>query len=99
MEGRLAAKTEEENKKAVEQGIDTTKILKIDDMCKGNKVFFAATGVSNGDILKGVRFYAGGAATNSLVMREESGTIRYIETYHKWAPHKSPEQALNGDTL
>lgn len=89
-------RTDEEKKKAEEEGIDTTSVLKIDDMCKGNKVFFAATGVSNGDILKGVRYYAGGAATNSLVMREESGTIRYIESFHKWAPQTSPEQALNG---
>ena len=47
-------------------------------------MFFAATGVSDGDLLKGVRFFAGGASTNSIVMRARSGTVRYVETHHSW---------------
>ena len=48
-------------------------------------MFFAATGVSDGDLLKGVRFFAGGASTNSIVMRARSGTVRYIESHHNFA--------------
>jgi len=47
-------------------------------------VFFAATGVSDSDLVKGVRFMAGGASTSSIVMRARSGTIRYIESIHRW---------------
>lgn len=47
-------------------------------------MFFAATGVSDSDLMKGVRFTAGGASTNSIVMRARSGTVRYIETFHRW---------------
>lgn len=49
------------------------------------QVFFAATGVSDGDLVRGVRFFSGGATTNSVVMRGKSQTVRYIETFHKWA--------------
>ena len=49
-------------------------ILYTDDLCAGEQVFFAATGVSDGDLLQGVRYYSGGASTNSLVMRSSSGT-------------------------
>lgn len=49
-------------------------ILYTDDLCAGEQVFFAATGVSDGDLLKGVRYYAGGASSNSIVMRSGSGT-------------------------
>jgi len=48
------------------------------------QVFFAATGVSDGDLLKGVRYFSGGASTNSIVMRSSSGTVRFIETQHRW---------------
>jgi fructose-1,6-bisphosphatase II len=46
-------------------------------------VCFAATGVSDGDLLRGVRYTAGGASTNSMVMRSRSGTVRYLETFHR----------------
>lgn len=49
------------------------------------QVFFAATGVSDSDLVKGVRFTSGGASTNSIVMRARSGTVRYIETFHRCA--------------
>lgn len=101
LEGRLYPRNDEERFKAKALGIDVDKILTLEDICKGNQVFFAGTGVSDGDLLKGgqlfiyqlvklfvalgVRLYSGGATTNSLVMRAESGTVRYIETYHHWA--------------
>ena len=59
-------------------------ILLTEDLCGGNDVFFAATGVSNGDLLKGVAYGSGGATTNSIVMRSKSGTVRYINTHHRW---------------
>ena len=49
-------------------------ILYTDDLCAGEQVFFAATGVSDGDLLRGVRYFAGGASSNSIVMRSGSGT-------------------------
>lgn len=49
-------------------------MLSTDDLCAGEQVFFAATGVSDGDLLKGVRYFAGGATSNSIVMRSGSGT-------------------------
>ncbi|KAK9799326.1 hypothetical protein WJX73_002740 [Symbiochloris irregularis] len=84
LQGRLWPRTEEERKKALEAGYDVKQILYTDDLCAGEKVFFAATGVSDGDLLRGVRYYAGGASTNSIVMRSQSGTVRVIETQHRW---------------
>jgi fructose-1,6-bisphosphatase II len=60
-------------------------ILNTDDLCSGEQVFFAATGVSDGNLLQGVRYYRGGASTNSIVMRASSGTVRMIKTQHKWS--------------
>jgi len=85
IEGRLYPRNDEERAKAEAIGLDVSKVYTLDEICKGNQVFFAGTGVSDGDLLRGVRLYSGGATTNSLVMRAESGTVRYIETYHHWA--------------
>jgi len=84
LQGRLWPRNEEERRKAVERGYDLTKVLHVDDLCKGDDVYFAATGVSDGDLLRGVRYFSGGASTNSIVMRCKSGTVRFIETFHKW---------------
>lgn len=85
LQGRLAPRNEEERRKALEKGYDLQKILHLEDLCKGEQVFFAATGVSDGDLLRGVRYTSGGASTNSMVMRYQSGTVRFIETHHRWA--------------
>jgi fructose-1,6-bisphosphatase II len=85
MQGRLWPRTEPEAEKARALGYDLTKILSLNDLVKGDDVFFAATGVSDGDLLKGVRYFSGGASTNSMVMRCKSGTVRFVETYHRWA--------------
>jgi fructose-1,6-bisphosphatase II len=77
-------------------------ILHINDLCKGENVFFAATGVSDGDLLKGVRYSADGAKSHSLVMRSRSGTVRYVETHHRWAkpsitnPSEDSQMKSNG---
>ena len=69
---------------AGQRGRPCAQMLTTDDLCKGEDVFFAATGVSDGDLLRGVRYFAGGASSHSLVMRSRSSTIRYITTEHHW---------------
>ena len=64
---------------------DLGKVLTTDDLVTSNNCFFVATGVTNGDMLRGVSYRANGATTRSLVMRSRSGTIRYIESVHKLA--------------
>lgn len=82
IQGRLKPRSEEEIQRAKKMGIeDIHRVFKINDLAKGH-VMFAATGVTNGDFLKGVRFFGGGAHTHSVVMRSQSGTIRYIEATH-----------------
>lgn len=73
---------EEFKQQAIERGLDLNKVYKTDDLAKGNYLVFAATGVSDGPLLKGVVFTKYGELTHSLVMRSKSGTIRYIETHH-----------------
>lgn len=85
IQGRLWPRNEDERERAVAAGYDLSKLLYTNDLCSGEKVFFAATGVSDGELLRGVRYFAGGASTNSMVMRAESGTVRLIETQHRWA--------------
>ena len=64
-------------------GYDLDEVLSIDDLVRGDNCFFAATGITDGDLLRGVRYLeGGGAATESLVMRSRSGTIRKIDAMH-----------------
>jgi len=82
MQGRLLFRSDAEREKARAMGIaDGEKVFGIDDLARGD-VMFAATGVTNGDFLKGVRFTGDGARTQSVVMRSRTGTVRYIETEH-----------------
>ncbi len=82
MQARLIARTPEDIARCKAMGIeDIEKIWHMDEMARGD-VMFAATGVTSGDLLKGVRYFRGGARTHSLVMRSRSGTIRFIETEH-----------------
>ena len=65
-------------------------VLYTDDLCAGEQVFFAATGVSDGDLLRGVRYFAGGASSNSIVMRSGSGTgiVAFLYSImHGWQLH------------
>jgi fructose-1,6-bisphosphatase II len=82
--GRLIARNDEERAAALEQGYDLDRVLTTDDLVSGDEVFFAATGISNGDLLKGVRYWGDGASTESLVMRSKTGTIRKIQATHRW---------------
>jgi fructose-1,6-bisphosphatase class II len=82
MQGRLKPRNNEEIVRAAKMGIeDINRIFAIDELAGGD-VMFAATGVTDGDYLKGVRFFKGGAETHSVVMRSHSKTIRYIEAVH-----------------
>ncbi len=58
-------------------------MLTTEDLVSGENVFFSATGVTDGDLLEGVRFFGGGCTTQSIVMRSKSGTVRMIEAYHR----------------
>lgn len=82
MQGRLVFMSKEERNRAQGMGIDDfDRVYGIDDMAKGD-VFFAATGITSGDLLKGVRYFPGGASTHSIVMRSKSRTVRFIEARH-----------------
>jgi fructose-1,6-bisphosphatase II / sedoheptulose-1,7-bisphosphatase len=85
MFGRLMFEDEEQAKRALEMGVsDPAKIYRGDEMARGN-VMFAATGVTTGAMLRGVRRTPGGAVTHSIVMRSKSGTVRYVEGLHNFA--------------
>ncbi len=82
MQGRLVFMTQDERDRARAMGIDDfERIYTCEEMARGD-VFFAATGVTNGDLLRGVRYFAGGAVTHSIVMRSKSRTVRFIEGHH-----------------
>lgn len=81
-QGSLAFRNEEEKTRAKKMGIqDLNHVYRIDELAQGN-VMFCATGVTHGTYLDGVRFFSGGAKTQSVVMRSESGTVRLIEADH-----------------
>jgi fructose-1,6-bisphosphatase II len=80
--GRLWPRNEEERRAALEQGYDLDEVLDQDRLVAGNDVFFAATGVTDGDVLEGVHYTRGGATTESLVMRSRSGTVRRVSARH-----------------
>jgi len=83
IQGKLWPRNDEERAKAIAQGHDLDRVLGCDDLVRGNNVFFVATGVTDGELLQGVRYRGGGATTHSLVMRSKSGTIRYVESQHR----------------
>jgi fructose-1,6-bisphosphatase II len=82
--GRLWPRNDDERRQALDAGYDLDQVLTTDDLVSGDEVFFAATGISSGDLLKGVRYWGDGASTESLVMRSKSGTIRKIQATHRW---------------
>jgi fructose-1,6-bisphosphatase II len=81
--GRLWPRDDAERQAAVDAGYDVDRVLDRDDLVAGDDCFFSATGITDGDVLQGVRFpSAGGATTESLVMRSRSGTVRRIQARH-----------------
>ena len=76
-------KQKDQGKKAIDAGHDLSRVLATDDLVTSDNAFFAATGITDGELLKGVRFHAEGATTQTLVMRSKSGTIRFMESDHR----------------
>lgn len=81
---RLDPQKEDEKKALLDQGTDLNRIYTVNDLIDGDDVFFAATGISGGTFLPGVRYTGAGATTSSLVMRGRTGTVRRIESAHTW---------------
>jgi len=75
---------EKEREAAIADGVDLDRVYKIEDLINSEDVFFAATGVSSSELLKGVRYSSGGAETQSIAMRSRSGTIRWIDSWHNF---------------
>jgi fructose-1,6-bisphosphatase II len=84
MQGRLYPRNDEERGRLVDAGYEIERVLTTDDLVSGEDVFFAATGITNGALLRGVSYHAAGATTSSMVMRSRSGTVRYIEAHHEF---------------
>jgi fructose-1,6-bisphosphatase II len=83
IQARLAPRDDAEREKALAAGHDLSHVLTTDDLVTSEDAFFAATGITDGELMTGVRYRAGGAATHSLVMRARSGTIRNIHSEHQ----------------
>lgn len=83
MQGRLAPQLPEEITAAREQGLDLTKVLTTDDLVRSENAFFAATGITDGELLTGVRYQTSGATTESIALRARSGTARRVLGEHK----------------
>ncbi len=81
---QLDPQKEHEKKALLELGYDLKQIFTVDTLIKSEDVFFAATGISGGTFLKGVRYTGDGAVTHSLVIRGKTGTVRRLESFHKW---------------
>ena len=91
--GRLWPRDEDEAQRARDAGYDLERVLSTEDLVASEDCFFAATGVTDGDLVRGVRFDATGATTHSLVMRGRSGTIRQVDAHH----HRAKLRSLMGD--
>jgi fructose-1,6-bisphosphatase II len=83
LQGRLWPRNEDERRAAVDAGYDLSAVLSMDDLVRGDNCFFAATGITDGELLRGVHYDNRGASTQSLVMRSKSGTVRRIDARHQ----------------
>ncbi len=82
MQGRLWPRDEGERKAALDLGYDLDQVLTTDTLVAGDNCFFAATGITDGELLKGVHYASSSVSTQSLVMRSSSGTVRLINALH-----------------
>jgi fructose-1,6-bisphosphatase II len=89
IQGRLWPQDGAERERAIDAGHDLDAVLATDDLVSGDDCFFVATGITDGELMKGVRYRANGASTHSLVMRSRSGTIRSIHSDHKLSKLRS----------
>jgi fructose-1,6-bisphosphatase II len=83
IQGKLYPKDDEERERAIAAGHDLDRVLTTDDLVTSDDAFFAATGITDGELMSGVRYASGGATTHSLVMRARSGTLRNIHSEHQ----------------
>jgi fructose-1,6-bisphosphatase II len=83
IQGKLYARDEDELRRGREAGYNFDKVLTMDDLVSSEDVFFAATGITDGELLKGVRYFGDGASTDSLVVRGMTGTVRQITATHR----------------
>jgi fructose-1,6-bisphosphatase II len=81
---KLWPRNDDERALAAANGIDLERVYRTSDLVRSENVFFAATGITDGEFLRGVRYFSGGARTYSVVMRAVSGTVRFIESHHDW---------------
>ncbi|MBU0904928.1 class II fructose-bisphosphatase [Paenisporosarcina quisquiliarum] len=89
IQGRLVPQNDEELQRCIRMGLDVSKVFRMEDLVKGDDAIFAATGVTDGELLRGVQFKGAYAESHSLVMRAKSGTVRFVEGRHslKKKPH------------
>ncbi|MER5937705.1 class II fructose-bisphosphatase [Streptomyces sp. uw30] len=83
IQGKLWPKDDEERQRAIDAGHDLDRVLMTDDLVSGDNVFFVATGITDGELLRGVRYRSQNATTDSIVMRSKSGTVRRIDSEHR----------------
>lgn len=83
IQGKLWPKDEEERQRAIDAGHDLDRVLTTEDLVTGDNVFFVATGITDGELLRGVRYRSETATTDSIVMRSKSGTVRRIDSEHR----------------
>lgn len=97
IQARFKWRSEEERERARVMGVDvddTERIYMTNDLASGSEVVFCATGVTDGELLRGVRFFGGGARTHSLMMSYKRGLVRFIDTVHMWDPGNPPKVRL-----
>jgi fructose-1,6-bisphosphatase II len=83
IQAKLWPKDEAEKQKALDAGHDLDRVLTTTDLVSGQNIFFCATGITDGDLVRGVRYYADSVQTSSIVMRSKSGTIRMVDSVHQ----------------
>jgi len=84
IQGRLCPTDDDEKQRAIDAGHDLSRVLSTDDLVAGDDCFFVATGITDGELMRGVRYVHGGATTHSLLMRSRSGTLRSITSEHRF---------------
>ena len=97
IQATFAWRSDEERERARRMGVavdDTERVYFTNDLAPGENVVFCATGVTDGELLRGVRFFGGGARTHSLVMSYNRGMVRFLDTVHMWDHHNPPKVRL-----
>ena len=97
IQAKFRWRSDEEKERARGMGVDvddTERVYMTNDLASGENVVFCATGVTDGELLRGVRFFGGGARTHSLVMAYRRGMVRFIDTVHMWDYHNPPKVRL-----